>query len=560
MVALRSRASGILLALAAAALLVGGTRHLLGAAPIRYFDGGTRSESASGRSAPVDYGFGPGVPLPRIAPNGVTLNAVTANADTPAAPPVAPDAGTAGAFGPAVTWPIIGLHAVLLPDGRVMNYGTDENGNQGAKFIYDVWTPSLGTGSDSHLVLPNTTSTDIFCSAQSVMWGSGQVLISGGDRTINGVRNYSQNKVSVFSPQANALSSSTKMHYARWYAEMVAEPDGEMLVLGGRTAPNSPTITPEIYNPQTATWRILSGASSAPAFGSNDDNWYYPRGFLAPGGNVFDIAHDGTMWLITTARHGTITEIGPSAPYGDSSLPAVMFAPGEILSLRDQSQVVVININASAPVVTPTNNIDQVRFLSNATVMADGRVLINGGSEVWNDLTGAAYQATIWDPTTGLWSAAAIASKPRLYHSVALLLPDATVLTGGGGAPGPVTNLNAEIYYPPYLYLNDGSGQPAPRPSILSSPTVAPVGLSFQATVGPTDQISRVTFVRTGSTSHSTNSDQRFLNLPFVQAGQTVTATLPTDPTIVLPGNYMLFVFNQAGVPSISNIVLVPSP
>ena len=68
-----------------------------------------------------------------------------------------------------------------------------------------------------------------------------------------------------------------------------------------------------------------------------------------------------------------------------------------------------------------------------------------------NQLTGVAYQVEIWDPATGHWTAGASAAVPRLYHSNALLLTDATVLTGGGGAPGPLANLNAEIYYPPYL-------------------------------------------------------------------------------------------------------------
>ena len=49
----------------------------------------------------------------------------------------------------------------------------------------------------------------------------------------------------------------------------------------------------------------------------------------------------------------------------------------------------------------------------------------------------------------------------RLYHSAALLLPDATVLTLGGGANGPQLNLNAEIYYPPYLFNADGTPRAA---------------------------------------------------------------------------------------------------
>jgi len=134
------------------------------------------------------------------------------------------------------------------------------------------------------------------------------------------------------------------------------------------------------------------------------------------------------------------------------------------------------------------------------------------------------------------------------------------VLTGSGGAPGPIWELNAEIYYPPYLYLTDGSGKPAPRPSILASTEVAELGTQIQATVGPADTISKVNMLRMGSVTHSINFDQRFMPMAFTQSGQTISFTLPTDPTVMIPGNYMIFVFNAAGVPSVAATVLVPSP
>jgi YD repeat-containing protein len=140
------------------------------------------------------------------------------------------------------------------------------------------------------------------------------------------------------------------------------------------------------------------------------------------------------------------------------------------------------------------------------------------------------------------------------------LLPDGSVLTGGGGAPGPVKNLNAEIYYPPYLY--DGSGQPAARPSLVTAPRLLQLHLNqqFTATVGSGAPISRVTLLREGSVTHSFDPGQRFLQLGFTQAGQTLTITLPgIDPNVVVPGYYMLFVFNQAGVPSVAKIVRVLS-
>ena len=156
-----------------------------------------------------------------------------------------------------------------------------------------------------------------------------------------------------------------------------------------------------------------------------------------------------------------------------------------------------------------------------------------------------AYAAAIWDPVTGQWTLGASAVKPRLYHSTALLLPDGSVLTAGGGAPGPVNNLNAEMYYPPYLY--DVSGQPAARPSLVTAPGSVQLHLNqqFAATVGSAAPISRVTLVHAGAMTHTFDSGQRFLDLSFTQTGQALTITLPTaNRNVVVPGYYMLFVFD----------------
>jgi Domain of unknown function (DUF1929)/Glyoxal oxidase N-terminus len=502
--------------------------------------------------APVDYGAGPGV-KPKVmaqasaaVSSGIPSGGATAN--------------VAGVFGPAVTWPIIPIHVVLLPDGRVMNYGTNETGQQGAQLIYDIWSPALGTGTNSHLILPNTTPTDLFCSAQTMMV-SGDVLITGGDLTVNGTRNYARNDTNLFSPTANTLTSNTPMSYARWYGSLISLPDGRNVVFGGiqnQTPPLStliPVLTPEIYDPATRAWASLTGATSSVAFGLGAQDWYYPRVFVAPGGNLFLLSNNGPLYWITTAGVGTITRLG-IAPPGLADLPTVLFTPGKVLSIRQNQEVIVVDFTKRAPVVTQTDPIDQIRLWASGTVLADGTVLITGGSEVKNKLVGVAYTAQIWNPTTGHWTAGATATKPRLYHSNALLLPDATVLTGGGGAPGPVINLNAEIFYPPYLYASNGAAAVRPVLSGASPQTLNPGG-TLSATVGPTDVITRLTFVRTGSATHSQNPDQRFINLSFSQAGQNLTAVLPSDPTILVPGFYMLFAFNDAGVPSIAQILLV---
>ncbi len=160
----------------------------------------------------------------------------------------ADDAYLKGRFDPVVSWPIIPIHVVLLPDGRVLSYGTDGKGNQTGQFIYDVWDPTKGTGAASHLTLPNTTGTDTFCSGQSVLPASGAVLLTGGDKTVNGVRNYSVNDVNLFDPARTTLYSANQpMAFLRWYPTVLTTAQGEVLVLGGRADPNTPVPTPEVY-------------------------------------------------------------------------------------------------------------------------------------------------------------------------------------------------------------------------------------------------------------------------------------------------------------------------
>lgn len=517
----------------------------------------------SDRARPVDFGAGPGV--------AVKASALATQAAGNAQPAEEADGNPYinGTFGPAFAWPIIPIHAVLLPDGRVMSYGTNQNGAQTGQFNYDVWTPSGGADPTAHNVLPNTTGTDIFCSGQSVISSNiasidGQVLMTGGDShdPQTGERNFSNDATTIFNPLTNSIRSGQTMVYKRWYPSVITLFTGDKLVLGGREdkAP-TPAIVPELFS-KNGVWRVLTGAASDAAFGVERANWYYPRGYqlpLAPG-NVFVLGNTGKMFSLSTTAAGgagSIVQLPQQTSLSNFTLPTVQFAPGRLLSVRANRQVVTIGLNGAQPSITPTASISAVRQWANGTLMADGKVLVTGGSAVGNQLTGVAYAAETWDPATGTWTLGANATKPRLYHSMGLLLPDGTILTGGGGAPGPVKNLNVEIYYPPYLYTATGTA--APRPTLVAAPTLLTPkpATTFAVTVGVGDTISRVTLLRTGSVTHSNNPDQNFQQLAFTQAGQNLTITAPGNPYYTVPGYYMLFVFNDSGVPSFAKILRV---
>ncbi len=452
---------------------------------------------------------------------------------------------TVGAWSTVHSWPLIAVHAVLMPDGRVLSYGTTASGQQTGNFIYAVWDPSAGLDA-GHLTLPNNTGTDIFCSSQVVVPQGNQVFIAGGDNwTGAGTNNQGNNNSNTFDYTNNTLTRNNDMNRARWYSSSIALPNGEIYIQGG----SGGTDRPEIRG-INGQFRLLTGANTSGL------DFMFPRNFVAPDGRVFGFDGNGRMYYVDTSGSGSAT-LGSqfTGPTGSDS-SAAMFRPGRILQFGGNANTArVIDITSGTPVVTNTGSLSSQRRLVTATVLADGRVLATGGSTVWNEMTGVNYNAEIWNPTTGQWLLGPPQAKARLYHSTAVLMPDASVLVAGGGAPGPQNNTNMEIYYPPYLY--NAAGGFATRPVIETAPGTIDIGETFGIDIAGTGAISRVAMIKTASVSHSWNTEQRFIELTFQQNGGQLNIQAPTKAGDAPPGYYLLFVLNAAGTPSIAKIAKV---
>lgn len=455
-----------------------------------------------------------------------------------------------GVFSPVFGWPIIGIHSALLPDGRVMTYGSDKNGLQTGKLFYDVWNPTQGTASASHLTLDNTTNTDIFCSAQLLLAGGGLQLF-GGDIDQPGVpRNQPNSDANLFTASTNTLSRNGSMQRKRWYASATMLGNGEVYVQGGLGGADRPEVRGNDGN-----FRLLSGADTSALPEAN-----YPRNFLAPNGKVFGLSNK-QMYEVDPSGAGSISLRGsfPTANYGWTTA-TTMFAPGMLLQTGggpgDATNLAsIIDINGATPVVTTAPAMSFARHWGSATVLADGRVAISGGSRVYNALTDVARTVEIYNPRTNSWTLGATAQRARLYHSTAILLPDASVLTAGGGAPGPETNLNAELWFPPYLFNADGTR--AARPVIDSAPSVVDPRSLIEIGTSSATAIARVTLVRANSTTHSFDMSQQFLELVFAKTITGLSAALPSNAALTPPGTYMLFVLNAAGVPSLAKLIRI---
>ncbi|USH01445.1 DUF1929 domain-containing protein [Grimontia kaedaensis] len=468
------------------------------------------------------------------------------------------DPRVAGSWSEVHDWPLIGIHSVLTAGGQVMTFGTNDQGVQGAHYFYDVWNPTNGTGSDSHQTLLNTLEVDSFCSAPVVMSDTKDILISGGDARYGAGLNKGVVDAVVFDEADNSLVKTAEMNSPRWYPTATTLPSGDVLLVAGIDGNGYPSITPEIYSQEDKQWRSLIGASSNDAFGGYEIRWWYPRQWVAANGKIFGVS-GSMMYYLDTEGNGTVENAGQltsDVKYYFST--AVMYRPGQILQVGGPSQTgaILIDIRNGAPVVSDTNDMNHSRYAwANSTVLPDGTVLVTGGSAQDNTLVEEAYTAEIWNPETGQWTTAAKASLARLYHSTSLLLPDGRVLITGGGAPGPLTNTNAEIFSPGYL-LNE-SGEPRTRPVISGVPATLPENGAISFTSN--EDIARLTFVRTGAVTHSFNMEQRFYELNFTQFNEQISTSVSTDRNYLPPGHYILYALNADGTPSEGHIIQVKS-
>lgn len=449
-------------------------------------------------------------------------------------------------------WPVIGIQATLLPDGRVLTFGTNQNGQQGAMHIFDVWDPVTNT----HTTLEHGVHTDLFCSAAIVVPETGEVLIAGGDTRPFATLNNGVIDVNSFDYMTDELhpSSTGDMTYGRWYPTSLTLANGKILVLGGRDGVGNGVATPELYTPGVG-WTTLDGASDK-GFGSG---WYYPTAWVSSSGRVVTISTVGTagkssVVSIDASGNGDVLDTVATPFKKRQDQPAIMYDTDKVLVIAADNSAWIVDFSSLKPKFTKTATPAGDHYWANMTLLADGTVLLTGGSDTPNKLTGVNYVAAIWNPDTGVWKYDDSAAVARLYHSTTILLPDATVLSVGGGAPGPLTNLNGEIYKPGYLFNADGTE--ATRPKIVSAPTELKQGQDFVVSVDNPYSITELKLVKFGSSTHGFNPESRMVELKFsVGADGKLHIDMPGNANTVLPGYWMLFAFNNKGTPSVASTI-----
>jgi YVTN family beta-propeller protein len=479
----------------------------------------------------------------------------------PEDPPPPGDNSTLGVWSGVIPWtPHIPVSAAQLPDGRLLTFSSNQRTTfpAGVEFTYAAtWDPATGA-----FVEYNHPTHDMFCGG-IIMLPDGRVMVNGGrNETV---------RASVFDWRTNQWTRIQNMNGGRWYNTSVALPDGQVFTAtGSGTGLN----TTERWNSATG-WNILTGVSWAPIMTEDGyvKNWH-PFLSLTPDGRLFHFGPTDIMHWITTSGSGTITNIGnvpgshyPKegcfAVYEDGKFLVAGGAPNTVANVEGTTHgasipwTYLVNVNTTPPTVTVGNDMANSRQFANSVILPNGEVMVIGGNTTGVKFadTGSVFPCEIWNPTTGLWRTVGSISVPRNYHSLALLLPDGRVLSGGGGLSGnSADHRDAQLYTPPMLYNADGSL--ATRPAITTIPSQIGVGAVFNVTGTP--GMTKFAFIKMSAITHSMNTDLRYLSLPFTEnSAGNYSLTARSNLNVMTPGYWMLFGVLPSGAYSVAKIVQV---
>lgn len=450
--------------------------------------------------------------------------------------------------------------AANLPNGKVImwsSYSPWTFGMAGQTYtvLYDPLTQTA-----TQTVVANT-GHDMFCPGTTNL-ADGRLLVNGGDDST---------KTSIYNAFTNSWSTGAAMTMGRGYQSNCLLQDGSVLTYGGSWSGGRGRKNAEMWT-ESGGWRALPGVPVGPAIGpdpggiyrADNHTWLFP----SPNGQVFHAGPSVTMNWIDTQGNGQIV---PAGLRGDDSYSqngnAVMYDIGKILKTGGSSayegapgnsSAYVIDMNTAVS-VRKVGSMAYPRVYASAVALPNGQVMVVGGQvfgKLFSD-DGSVLVPELWDPVTETFTALPPMAVGRNYHSFAMLLPDARVLVGGGGLCGEgcaANHADVQTFTPHYLL--DQQGNLAPRPVITNAPVTASHGTNI--TVTTDSAVTSFALVRIGSVTHTVNNDQRRIPLPFTTTGSNVySLTIPSNPSVALPGYYMLFANSATGVPSVSKSVQI---
>jgi hypothetical protein len=319
------------------------------------------------------------------------------------------------------------LHsAVPLPDGRVLligGLGGDFTVADGVDFLAsaEVWDPSDASSE------PTGAMAEARVEHSATPLHDGRVLVVGG-RADDGALASAE----VWDPATRSFEPAGTLAEARFDHSATLLPDGRVLVIGGYGGGEEALISAEEWDPATATFEP-AGALAGPRRGHS--------AVLLPEGRVLVIGGVDSDFAAIADAEVREPQSGAFEPAGSLAEArtwnsTTLLSDGRVLVVGGDG---VDGLLASAEVWDPatgafrsTGSLAEGRHYGTATRLPDDRVLVVGGlGGEWGmePLAGA----ELWDPDTESFGPAGSLWQPRMSHT-ATAMADGRVLVGGGTA------------------------------------------------------------------------------------------------------------------------------
>jgi hypothetical protein len=475
---------------------------------------------------------------------------------------------------------VLPVHAALLPGGDVLFFagsGSSQKRFDSPDFgdvtkgvaMSTVWSPPGDTFTEpATLRAADHRPFDLFCGGDAFL-PDGRLLSAGGTKEYAFT---GRADVAVFDPTTGQWSFTAPMAHGRWYPTLITLGDGRVLATTGLDVHGGDTsrAVMEIYDAGPEKWQPLHFAVGFPGlplyahlFLLDDGRVFFTGGRMDDGLDVqpclFDLGQDPVPTqpvpdLLDPVRRNQSASV-MLAPVQDQRVLVIGGGPvGKADKTHATDRVSLVDLAAADVRYRAAAPMCLGRMHLNAVLLPDRTVFVSGGSLKQEDEPLARLQSELYDPDADAWRLMATATVPRLYHSTALLLPDARVVAAGGNPEGgdsvpwlpPDKNeeMRLEVFSPPYLFRG-------PRPTITAAPDACSYGEQITLTTPQAAEIRWVSLVRNGVTTHSFDAGQRLVDLPITgRTATTVRVGVPANPNLAPPGWYMLFLVDDDGVPS----------
>ncbi|MFE0536107.1 galactose oxidase-like domain-containing protein [Streptomyces nigra] len=477
--------------------------------------------------------------------------------------------------------PVRSMHSVVLNNGKVLliaGSGNSEEMFEAGTFTSAVYDPENGT----YRQIP--TPKDMFC-AGHVQLKDGRVLVMSGNKgypSADGTIGYQGFKDSyIFDPVTETYSRTNDMNDGHWYPSATILGNGDVISFGGLKEDSTGSVTAELWSDAEQKWLELWKVNQTWSY------WgLYPSMILMQdgrlfysGSHVFGNNIPGTGAAIYDYDANTVTQVPGLQRKDERDQSASVLLPpaqdqkvltlggGNIDSNPDANRLTdVIDLKqpnpsyvAGPPLPQGTVDLgagkiaqtgDQGKMYVSAVLLPDGKVLETGGA--LHNRADPVYESSLYDPATGTFDPVAADPEARGYHSSAFLLPDGRVMATGDNPGNGSWNHDVSIYTPPYLLKGE-------RPAITSViDTEWSYGDTQRITVDR--PIAKAELIRPAAVTHSSDPNQRFVDLPLSVDGNNVDLNVTSNPDLAPPGWYMLFAVDAGGVPSVAKWVHLDGP